>query len=149
MRKKRNISLPAFIYSALIFIFLYAPIVVLIIYSFNSSKSRGTWGGFSLKWYKELFNNSTIMSALTTTLTIAVISSIIAVIIGTAAAVGIFYCRKRTKTLLTNIAYVPMLNADIVTGISLLLLFTFIGVKLGYMSILLAQIGRAACRERV
>lgn len=137
---KKKISPMSFIYSCIIFTFLYAPIAVLIIYSFNASKSRGSWGGFSLKWYKSLFNNSTIMSSLTTTITIAVISSLVAVIIGTAAAVGIYYSRKTAKKLLTNAAYIPMLNADIVTGISLLLLFTFLGMKLGYFSVLLAHI---------
>lgn len=138
MKKKKNPF--AYIYSVLIFIFLYAPIAVLIIYSFNASKSRGSWGGFSLKWYESLFNNSKIMSALATTVSIAIVSSLVAVVIGTAAALGMYYSRKRIRSVLTNITYLPMLNADIVTGISLLLLFTFIGLKLGYISILLAHI---------
>lgn len=137
---KKKLSPWSILYACLIFIFLYAPIAVLIIYSFNSSKSRGTWGGFSLKWYADLFSNSGIMSALVTTLTIAVISSFISVIIGTAAAVGMYYSKKRTRSLLTSVANIPMLNADIVTGISLLLLFTFMNIKLGYVTILLAHI---------
>ena len=137
---KKKLSPLSIIYSCLIFVFLYAPIAVLIIYSFNASKSRGTWGGFSLKWYAELFSNSDIMSALVTTLTIAVISAAVSVVIGTAAAVGIYYSKRRTKALLTSAANIPMLNADIVTGISLLLLFTFLNIDLGYITILLAHI---------
>ncbi|MBQ3126355.1 MAG: ABC transporter permease, partial [Clostridia bacterium] len=137
--KKKHSPL-AGIYSALIFLFLYAPIVVLIVYSFNASKSRGTWGGFSLRWYKELFENGRLMDALQNTLSIAVISSAIAVVIGTAAALGMYYSRKRIRNLLMNVTSLPMLNADIVTGISLLLLFTFVGLELGFVSLLLAHI---------
>lgn len=138
MKKKRHPFTT--LYSALIFLFLYAPIIVLIIFSFNESKSRGHWGGFSLKWYQELFDNSMLMDALKTTLSLGVLSSAIAVIIGTAAALGMFYAGKRVRGLLMNISSLPMLNAEIVTGISLLLLFTFIGLKLGFVSLLLAHI---------
>ena len=86
---KKKLSPIDIIYSCLIFVFLYAPIAVLIIYSFNASKSRGTWGGFSLKWYAELFSNSDIMQALITTLTIAVISA--AVSVSVAGFVGASY----------------------------------------------------------
>ena len=137
---KKKLSPIDIIYSCLIFVFLYAPIAVLIIYSFNASKSSGTWGGFSLKWYAELFSNSDIMQALITTLTIAVISAAVSVVIGTAAAVGIYYSKRRTRALLTSVSNIPMLNADIVTGISLLLLFTFLHMDLGYLTILLAHI---------
>lgn len=138
MKKNRHVG--SWIYSALIFIFLYAPIVVLIVFSFNESKSRGKWGGFSLKWYKALFQNDVIMESLYNTLAIALTASIIAVIIGTLAALGLYYSRRRVRNLIMNVTSVPMLNADIVTGISLLLLFTFIGLKLGYLSLLLAHI---------
>ncbi len=138
MKKKRHPLTT--LYSVLIFLFLYAPIVVLIVFSFNESKSRGHWGGFSLKWYQELFDNSMLMDALKTTLSLGVLSSLIAVIIGTAAALGMFYAGKRMRGLLMNIVSLPMLNAEIVTGISLLLLFTFIGLKLGFVSLLLAHI---------
>ena len=137
---KKKLSPIDIIYSCLVFVFLYAPIAVLIIYSFNASMSRGTWGGFSLKWYAELFSNSDIMQALITTLTIAVISAAVSVVIGTAAAVGIYYSKRRTRALLTSVSNIPMLNADIVTGISLLLLFTFLHMDLGYLTILLAHI---------
>ncbi len=136
-RKRHPLSI---IYSVCIFLFLYAPIVVLIIFSFNASKSRGHWGGFSLRWYQSLFENSTLMDALKTTLSVALVSSAIAVVIGTAAALGLYYSKKRVRSLLMNVTSLPMLNADIVTGISLLLLFTFVGLRLGYVSLLLSHI---------
>lgn len=138
MKKKRHPL--SIIYSVCIFLFLYAPIVVLIVFSFNASKSRGHWGGFSLRWYQSLFENSTLMDALKTTLSVALVSSAIAVVIGTAAALGLYYSKKRVRNLLMNVTSLPMLNADIVTGISLLLLFTFVGLRLGYVSLLLAHI---------
>lgn len=128
------------LYAALIFLFLYAPIAVLIIYSFNSAKSLGTWGGFSLKWYEELFRDTEILQALSNTLSIAAIAAVVSTVIGTAAAFGIHYMRKRSKALVMNITYLPVLNPDIVTGVSLLLLFVFMGFTLGYFSLLLSHI---------
>ncbi len=113
------------IYLALILIFLYAPIAVLIVYSFNASRSRAVWGGFSLKWYASLFQNDQIMSALYNTILIAVLSSLIATIIGTAAALGINALGRVSKNVVMNITNLPVLNPDIVTGISLMILFGF------------------------
>lgn len=127
-------------YSALIFLFLYAPIAVLIVFSFNESKSRGAWGGFSLKWYEALLRNSEIMQSLFNTLLIAVLASLIATVIGTAAAIGINNMRKGMQNLLMNISYLPVLSADIVTGVSLLILYMFIGIPLGRVSLLLSHI---------
>lgn len=127
-------------YTFLIFFFLYAPIVVLIVFSFNSSKSRATWGGFSFKWYEKLFNDSQILSALYNTLIIALVSSVFATIIGTGAAIGISRMKKFPKALSMNITYIPVLSPDIVTGISLMLLFIFIKVPLGFLTMLLAHI---------
>ncbi|MGI6578086.1 MAG: ABC transporter permease [Eubacteriales bacterium] len=127
-------------YSALIFLFLYAPIVVLIVFSFNESKSRGTWGGFSLKWYESLLQNNEIMQSLFNTLLIAVLAAIIATVIGTAAAIGINSMRRGAQNLFMNISYLPVLSADIVTGVSLLILYLFIGIPLGRVSLLLSHI---------
>lgn len=137
---KRLLKLTKGAYSALIFTFLYAPIAVLIIFSFNESKSRGTWGGFSLKWYESLLQNSEIMRSLFNTLLIAVLASLIATVIGTAAAIGINSMSKRVQNAFMNISYIPVLNADIVTGVSLLVLFLFLGIPLGRVSLLLAHI---------
>ncbi|WP_207640647.1 ABC transporter permease [Alkaliphilus transvaalensis] len=127
-------------YTSLIFLFLYAPILVLIIFSFNSSKSRGSWDGFTLNWYVEMFQDRQIMSALYVTLGIAVLSSIIATIIGTAAAIGIYNMNRFNKGIIMNLTYLPVLNADIVTGISLMLLLIFLKIPLGFTSLLLAHI---------
>lgn len=127
-------------YSFLIYLFLYAPILILIVFSFNNSRSRGSWGGFTLKWYKALFNDSQIMSALYYTVAIAVASSIIATIIGTAAAIGIDAMKRKQKSVVMNLTYIPVLNADIVTGISLMILFIFINQKLGFLTLLIAHV---------
>jgi spermidine/putrescine transport system permease protein len=108
--------------------------------SFNSSKSRTQWGGFTMNWYTELFSSSTIMTALYNTLLIAFLSSLIAVIIGTAAAVAINSMDRVPRSILMGITNIPMLNADIVTGISLMLAFIAFGISLGFQTILIAHI---------
>ncbi|KMT22584.1 extracellular solute-binding protein [Clostridium cylindrosporum] len=128
------------IYTFLIYLFLYAPIGVLIIYSFNKSRSRGNWGGFSLKWYRELFNDPQIMKALYYTLVVAVSSAFIATIIGTAASLGIHYMKRRGRNVVMNLTYIPVLNADIVTGVALMLLFIAVNIPLGLTTLLLAHI---------
>ena len=128
------------IYASLIYIFLYAPIVILILFSFNESSSKTKFTGFSLKWYKELFENPSIMSALVYTLICAVLSSLIATAIGTVTAVGINKMRKGPKNFLMNLTYIPMLNPEIVTGVSLMLLFAFLNFGLGFSTMLLAHI---------
>ena len=128
------------IYVALIFILLYAPILTLVILSFNSSKSRARWGGFTLKWYRNMFDNSAIIHALWNTLAIALISALIATIVGTAASVAIIGMKRKMRTLVIGVTNIPMLNADIVTGISLMLLFIASGVSFGFMTVLMAHI---------
>ena len=120
------------IYTALVFIFLYAPIAVLILFSFNSTNSTGVFEGFSLYWYKELFSNSGALNALKNTLILATLSAVIATVIGTAAATGIVkFRRKAIKNTVLSVTNIPMMNPDIVTGISLMLLFVFIGRLIG------------------
>lgn len=134
----RNIATK--IYIALIFIFLYAPIATLMVLSFNASKTRAKWGGFTVKWYISLFQNSDILNALSTTLIIAVSSALIATAIGTIACVAMSGMHRRTKAIIMGITNIPMLNAEIVTGISLMLLFISFGLKFGMGTILLAHI---------
>lgn len=136
--KKAKTGISAF-YMALIFIFLYAPILVLIVLSFNNSMSRTVWGGFTLQWYKNLPFNDTIMEALVTTIRITFVSSILATILGTSAAIGIHYMKKRHAAIMLGATNIPLLNADIVTGISLMLLFTRF-TSLGEFSVVLAHI---------
>lgn len=132
------------IYLSLCFIFLYAPIVVLIVFSFNESKNRATFTGFTLKWYRELFQNELIITSLLNTLLVAVVASIIATIIGTFAAVGISNMKKSMKSVVMNITYQPVINPEIITGISLMLLFVFMselfGLELGFVTVLIAHI---------
>lgn len=123
------------IYLSLIIFLLYAPIVTLVVLSFNNSKTRAKWGGFTGKWYISLFQNEQIMSALYTTLVIALLSALIATLIGTAAAIGIQGMKRKSRTIAMGITNIPMLNADIVTGISLMLLFIAVGSGLKYLGI--------------
>ena len=128
------------IYLALIFILLYAPIVTLIVLSFNQSKTRAKWGGFTLKWYKELLKNEQIMSAFYTTLIIAFVSAAIATVIGTAAAIAIQGMKQKWKTMYMELTNIPMMNAEIVMGVSLMLLFIAFHMTLGFGTILIAHI---------
>ena len=119
------------IYMFLIFLFLYAPIFVLMVFSFNDSKSRATWHGFTFKWYHRLFENNDILSAFYSTMLIAAISSVIATILGTMAAVGIMKSKKWQRKMIMNITNLPMINPEIVTGVSLMLLFVFLYNRFG------------------
>ena len=111
-------------YLALVYVFLYAPIAVLIFFSFNAGRSTAVFEGFSLKWYGEVVKDSATLTALQNTLVLAVLSSIAATVIGTAAAVGIDRMRSKVlKSATMSITNVPMMNPDIVTGISMMLLF--------------------------
>ncbi len=127
------------IYLAIIFLFLYLPIGVLIVLSFNNSLSRVKWGGFTTEWYRNLVSDPTIMTAFYTTILITVASSVIATIIGTMAAIGISAMRKRNRQIMLGATNIPLLNADIVTGISLMLLFVRF-TALGTSTVLIAHI---------
>lgn len=140
VKKRLKRDVVAKIYFSLIFLFLYAPIFILIIYSFNSSKTRGKWGGFSLRWYVELFNDAQIMKSLYYTLAVAILASIIATVIGTMAAIAIDKMGKKSKSLIMNLTYIPVMNADIVTGIALMMVFKFLRMDLGFISLLIAHI---------
>ncbi len=126
-------------YLVLIIAFLYIPIAVLVVLSFNNSRSRVVWGGFTLEWYRTLFHNSDVVAALQNTLTIGFGSALIATAIGVLAAVGIDAMKKRSYSLTLGVGNIPMLNADIVTGIALMLWFSRF-TNLGYVSILLAHV---------
>lgn len=128
------------IYLGLILFLMYAPIVTLIVLSFNASKSRAKWGGFTLKWYASLFQDKAIMTALYNTLIIALLSAVLATVVGTAASIGINAMKGRSKTIMMGITNIPILNSEIVTGISLMLLFIAFRVTLGFSTILLAHI---------
>ncbi len=128
------------IYIALIILFLYAPIGTLMVLSFNASKTRSKWGGFTFKWYAALFRNDDILKALFNTLLIAFLSALIATVIGTIACIAMAGMNRRTKAVMMGITNIPMLNAEIVTGISLMLLFISLGFRFGLGTILLSHI---------
>ena len=134
MRKLRKL------YIALIMIFLYAPIVLLVLYSFNNSKSRASWGGFTLKWYQELFQDKAIFSALGTTLSIGFLAAAISTVLGTFGAVMMFQMKKRNRQVMMSVINLPMLNSEVVTGVSLMLLFAIIHFQLGYWTLLLSHV---------
>ncbi len=127
-------------YLGLILTFLYSPIVVMIILSFNASKSRARWGGFTFDWYVKLTQRSDILEALWVTVSVAVIATIFATIIGTAAAIGIHSMKKRPAGWLMKLSYLPMTAPDIVTGVSLMLMFVFANIPLGYATMIMAHI---------
>ena len=127
------------IYLAVIFLFLYLPILVLVVLSFNNSKSRVVWDGFTLKWYASCFTDKTIMNALIMTLQITLCAAVLSTLIGTLAAIGISAMKKRGTTLMLGATNIPLLNADIVTGISLMLLFVKF-LNLGFVTVLIAHI---------
>lgn len=127
------------IYLILIFLFLYLPILVLVALSFNHSKSRVIWGGFTFQWYQKLFESSMIMNAFQTTLLLTLLASVLATVLGTLAAIGIHAMKKRNRAIMLGATNIPLLNADIVTGISMMLLFVrFTG--LGFHTVLIAHI---------
>ena len=138
MKKLRNFFRGT--YLGIMLIFLYAPILVLMVFSFNGSKSMARWTGFSFKWYEALMHDSTIMNALMVTLSVAVISALVATFIGTFAAIGIHSMKKRPRAVVENISRLPMVNPDLVTGISFMMLFAAMGIKGGYTRMLIAHI---------
>lgn len=132
------------VYLALVMMFLYVPIFVLIVFSFNTTKSRSVMSGFTFDWYIKLFKNEIIMSSLMNTIIIAVLASIVSTILGTAAAVGIKNMKKVPKTIVLNITNFPIINPEIVTGVSLMLLFVFFAARMnfefGFVTLLIAHI---------
>lgn len=132
------------VYLALVLFFLYVPIFVLIVFSFNETKSSSVFSGFTLDWYKRLFNNRIIISSLVNTVIIAVAASIISTILGTLAAIGINSMKRVPKTVVMNVTNMPIINPEIVTGVSLMLLFSFFAARMtlefGFVTLLIAHI---------
>ena len=141
IRKSRG-SVRAFkgIYLALVLAFLYLPILVMFGLSFNASVSRAEWTGFTLDWYAKLFQSQTIIDALKVTLTVAVIATNASVIIGTLGAIGMYSMKKGWFNLLATVSNIPMTMPDIVTGVSLMLMFVFVKVPLGKGTMIMAHI---------
>jgi spermidine/putrescine transport system permease protein len=128
------------LYIVIVMLFLYLPIMTLIVLSFNSSKSMSVFTGFSLVWYKEMFHSRLLLGAIVNTFSIAILASIIATVIGTMAVIGIQAMKPRTQNVMLAFNSIPLLNADIVTGISLMLSFLLFGISLGYCTILFSHV---------
>jgi len=124
----------------LMFCFLYVPIIIVVIYSFNESRTIGHWSGFSLAWYEALFNNTAIQQSLFFTLFIAFVATFIATIIGTLGAIGLFYSKRKLQKLLLALNQIPLISPDIILGVSYMLLFLFIKLPFGSFSVLFAHI---------
>lgn len=129
-----------FIYLALIVLFLYLPIGTLMVLSFNSGKSMNAWTGFSLDWYKEMFHSEMIIDALVNTMSIAFWAAAVSTVIGVMACIGLNAMRERSRSVFMGLNNIPLLNADIVTGISLMLSFLLFGISLNYGTVLFAHI---------
>ncbi len=129
------------LYLYLVFMFLYVPIVVLMVFSFNSLRSRGSWGGFSMKWYAQMLGDAQLLSALKTTLIVGALSAVISCAIGTAAAIGIHgFKNKKFRGIINEVTNIPMVSSELVTGVSLMLLFIAANIPRGMFTMLLAHI---------
>lgn len=127
-------------YTYAVLLFFYAPIFVLIVFSFNSAKSRTVWSGFTFDWYLKLFNDSTIIDSVYITLFVSVIAAAVATVLGTAAAIGVMGMRKRLRGLLLNLTYIPILSPEIIMGVSLMLLYVWTINQLNFFTLLIAHI---------
>ena len=128
------------IWLALVLAFLYIPIIVMIALSFNASVSRAEWTGFTLDWYVKLFKSKQIMEALKVTIEVAVVATVVSTVLGTLGAIGMYSMSSGMAGMLINVSYLPMTTPDIVTGVSLMLMFIFAKMPLGRWTMILAHI---------
>lgn len=126
-------------YLILILLLMYAPILLLIAFSFTDATNIGTWNGFSLDLYRQVFCNEEIMGALKNTIIVAVVSSICSTVLGTIGAIGIFYSKPRFKKVMNGLNQIPVLNAEIVTAISLTILFVAVGIQFNFVTLLIGH----------
>lgn len=140
MRRNRVYKSVLASYSFLIYLFLYAPIIILIVYSFNNSKVNAVWTGFTTKWYYQLASDGDILTALKNSLLVAFLSTLISTSIGTLAAVGMYKYKFKGKTVLDGLLYVPIIIPEIVMGISLLVFFSQTKITLGIITLILAHV---------
>ncbi len=138
MKQRKKIG--SSIYLLLLLAFLYLPITYMMFFSFNESKSLSKFTGFSLKWYESMFENSTMLEAIQTTIVIAVIATVVSTIVGTLACIGLSKSRKILKQFVEQVNQLPILNPEIVTAIGLMLFFTSLRIEKGFMTLLLSHI---------
>ena len=142
MKKLKNYK-PSFnssLWIGLALVFLYLPLLVMAIFSFNDSKSLSNWSGFSLRWYQELFANQQMIDAIIVSVSIAILSTVISTILGTITAIGVSKSKPILRKILLQVNNIPIMNPEIVTGISLMLLFSFMKIEKGYITMLIAHI---------
>ena len=140
VRNSRAVKTLRTLWMALILLFLYAPILIMIALSFNASVSRSQWTGFTLDWYVKLFHDPAILGALRTTIEVAVIATVVSTVIGTLGAIGIHSMNSGLAGVLIDVSYLPMTTPDIVTGVSLMLMYLFCHVPLGKWTMIFAHI---------
>ncbi len=128
------------LYLALILLLLYTPIIVIVVFSFNESKQIGSWTGFSFKWYEQLFEWDEVFGPLWCTIIVAVLAALIATFVGTITSIGLQGYGKISKSIITNITNLPVVNPDIITGLSLMILFIFANVKRGFLTMLISHV---------
>ncbi len=140
---KKKLSLTDFLCKFYVYILLfvmYAPILLLIVFSFTDTKIIGRWDGFSMHLYRSLFRDKEIMQAFYNTFLVAISSAVVSTILGTLGAIGIFYSKKRTKAIMEGIGNIPVMNAEIVTALSLTILFVFFGVQFNFITLLVGHV---------
>ncbi len=140
MKKDAFFSFLSKSYVYLLLFVMYAPILLLIVFSFTDTKIIGNWDGFSLHLYQALFRDTEIMQAFTNTFLVAVSSAVVSTVLGTLGAIGIFYCGHRSKTVLEGISNIPVMNAEIVTALSLTILFVFCGIEFNFITLLVGHV---------
>ena len=136
---KKN-GLVSRLFMLLVFLFLYAPILVLVVFSFNASKSKAVWAGFTLDWYRQLFQNDMILNALAVTLAVSALAAVISTVMGTAAAIGFRNLRRRFRSICLTVNNIPMSSSDTIMGVTFMLLFAAIGLDKGYLTLILAHV---------
>ena len=140
---KKKFSLTDFLckfYVYILLLVMYAPILLLIVFSFTNTKIIGRWDGFSLHLYKALFRDKEIMQAFYNTFLVAISSAVVSTVLGTLGAIGIFYSGKRAKAVMESIGNIPVMNAEIVTALSLTILFVFFGVQFNFITLLIGHV---------
>ena len=140
VKKLKNFNFNSSLWIGFALVFLYLPLVVMAIFSFNDSKSLSSWSGFSLRWYQELFVNQQMIDAIVVSVSIAILSTVISTILGTITTIGISKSKPILRKIVLQVNNLPIMNPDIVTGIALMLLFSFVKMEKGYLTMLLAHI---------
>ncbi len=137
---KKSSRVLARVYVGLMLLLMYAPILVLMVFSFTEAKVIGSWTGFSLDLYPDLFKNKEIVTAIVNTVVVALSSAAVSTVLGTLGAIGIYYSGKKMKSALEGVSQIPIMNAEIVTALSLTVLFVYFGVQFNFLTLLIGHV---------